>query len=133
VKNFSVSLAFVEHEVQIVAAETQEEALVIARKMLDEGKWEGHVTNSERIESEDMVFPCEQTTRKEYRVHGCKEEYDKVEHGRMYTHIERVDNSIAEFWGVYEVQDDGTEEWIADFRDQANAEMFALEKEKEEL
>jgi hypothetical protein len=58
-KEFSVSLAFVEYEVQKVYAETSEEALELARKMLDEGRWEGYVTNSEHIESEDQVFICE--------------------------------------------------------------------------
>jgi hypothetical protein len=71
--------------------------------------------------------------RKEYRVHGCKEELYNFENGKLYTRIERVDNSSAEFWGVYEVQDDGTEDWIADFREYREAAMFALENGKEEV
>jgi len=71
--------------------------------------------------------------RKEYKVHGCKEELDKVEHGKMYSHVERVDDFLAEFWGCYEVQEDGTEKWIADFLEHDDAEMFALEKSKAEI
>ena len=59
-----------------------------------------------------------------YRVHGC------IDHG---DHIEGlVENDRAEFWGVYMVQEDDTEEWIADFLYYDDAQMFALEKEKEE-
>jgi hypothetical protein len=61
---------------------------------------------------------------------------DKIEgvgkNKRIYTHIERVNDAEAEFWGVYEVQEDGTEEWIADFLDWDDAQLFALEKNKEE-
>ena len=58
-----------------------------------------------------------------YRVHGC------IDHG---DHIEGlVDDDRAEFWGVYKVQEDDTEEWIADFLYHDDAQMFALEKEKE--
>ena len=51
----------------------------------------------------------------------------------MYTHIERIEDSVAEFYGVYKVQNDWTEEWIADFREWNDAQMIALEKEKEEV
>jgi len=67
---------------------------------------------------------------KNYSVHGCKETLDKIEDGKIWTHVERVDNSEAEFWAVYEVKRNGMEDWIADFRDFDDAEMFALEKEK---
>jgi len=59
-----------------------------------------------------------------YRVHGC------IDHG---DHIEGlVENERAKFWGVYKVLDDDTEEWIADFINYDDAQMFALEKEKSE-
>ena len=59
-----------------------------------------------------------------YRVHGC------IDHG---DHIEGlVENDRAEFFGVYKVQADDTEEWVADFKSHDEAEMFALEKEKAE-
>ena len=74
---------------------------------------------------------------KKYKVYGCIEKVDKIEDGshgerRMYTHIERVSEKKAEFWGVYEVQENGLEDWLADFRNPDDAQMFVLEKEKEE-
>jgi len=71
--------------------------------------------------------------RKEHRVHGCKDVLDKFEEGKMWTHVERVADSEAEFWSVYEVRENGTEEWVADFLNFDDATMFALEKEKEEI
>jgi hypothetical protein len=65
---------------------------------------------------------------KEYRVRGCIEE---VEDGRAF--VSNVEKDKASFFGVYEVLMDGTEKWVADFDDQADAEMFAIEKEKEEV
>ena len=60
-----------------------------------------------------------------YRIHGC------IDHG---DHIEGlVENDKAEFFGVYKVQADDTEEWIAGFKRYDEAQMFALEKEKEHL
>ena len=70
--------------------------------------------------------------KKGFWVHGCKEILDKIENGRMYTHVQKCADSDAEFWGVYQVMGDGTEEWIADFREWDDANLFALEKEKEE-
>jgi len=80
-----------------------------------------------------IEWEVEQIGRKKCVVYGCKEELDKVEEGRYYTHVERCDNYKAEFFGVYEVQDDGTEEWLGDFRTHGDASLFALEKEKEEI
>ena len=71
--------------------------------------------------------------RKEYRVYGCTEALDKVERGKVYVHVERCEKSEALFFGVYKIQEDGTEEWIADFLSQDDAELFALEKEKAEI
>ena len=62
--------------------------------------------------------------RKEYRVHGCIDLGDYIEG--------LVEDERAEFWGVYEVQEDGTEEWIADFLEHNDAQMFAVEKSKGE-
>jgi hypothetical protein len=71
--------------------------------------------------------------RKKYKVCGCIENLDKIEGGKIYTHVERVDYDVdPEFWSVYEVQENGLEDWLADFRDPDDAQMFALEKEKEE-
>jgi hypothetical protein len=40
----------------------------------------------------------------------------------------------ADGYGVYEVCDDGCGDfWVADFRERADAEKFALEKEKEKV
>jgi len=63
--------------------------------------------------------------RKEYRVHGCVDHVDHIEG--------LVEDERAKFWGCYEVQEDGTEEWIAYFLERDDAEMFALEKGKEEV
>jgi hypothetical protein len=72
------------------------------------------------VEHDDNV--CNRLKAK-YRVHGC------IDHG---DHIEGlVENDRAEFWGVYKVQEDDTEEWIADFLYYDDAQMFALEKGKE--
>jgi len=68
---------------------------------------------------------------KNYRVQGCKDILDKFEEGRMWTHIEKVDNSEAEYWEVYEVRENASEVWVASFVKFDEAELFALEKEKE--
>ena len=73
------------------------------------------------------------TVRKQYKVHGCKEIIDKVEYHRVYTHVEKCAKSDAEFFGVYETQSDGTEQWVADFCAYDDASMYALEKSKEEI
>ena len=74
-----------------------------------------------------------------YNVRGCVEitEYGKHK-GRISieTIIDTVPNDEADFFGVYEVQeDDGAliEHWLADFLRHDDAQMFALAKEKEEL
>jgi len=66
--------------------------------------------------------------RKQYKVCGCKEEFGKVE----ILGDSEEEHDEAEYWGVYEIQGDGTEEWLADFYEYSDAQMFALEKEKEE-
>jgi len=71
--------------------------------------------------------------RKEYRVHGCKADVGFFKEGKAYSKIERANDSSSMFWGVYEVQEDSTEKWIADFLKRDDAEMFTLEKEKEEV
>ena len=46
----------------------------------------------------------------------------------------RQDNSFEKevnYFGVYEIHEDGTEHWIGDFPRYGDAQMFALEKEKE--
>jgi hypothetical protein len=69
-------------------------------------------------------------------VRGCVEttNYQK-RNGKITieTVIENVPNDEADFFGVYEVQLDRTDEWVADFRDWDDAQMFALEKDKEEV
>jgi hypothetical protein len=67
---------------------------------------------------------------KKCSVYGCKEVFDKSYKGKMYTHVERCGNDEAEFFGVYEVQDDGTEEWLGDFSTWEDASLFEKEKEK---
>jgi hypothetical protein len=72
---------------------------------------------------------------KKYRIRGCVEATDyKKQRNKITieTVIETVPNDEAGFFGVYEVQPDGTDEWLADFRNWDDAQMFALEKEKEE-
>ena len=72
---------------------------------------------------EDNANVCGHLKAK-YRVHGC------IDHG---DHIEGlVENDRAEFWGVYKVLADDTDEWIADFLYYDDAQMFALEKEKKD-
>jgi len=53
-----------------------------------------------------------------------------VEDGKVIIHG-LVPDDEAEFWGVYETQEDGTEKWVADFRERYDAEIFAIEKSKE--
>ena len=42
-------------------------------------------------------------------------------------------DAYTDTFSVYRTNKDGSDEWIANFLDRADAEMFALEKEKEEL
>jgi len=75
--------------------------------------------------------------RKGYKVRGCVESVSFGKNkGRITieTLVETVPNHLAEFFGVYEVQQDGTanvEHWLADFMYFDDAQMFALEKEKD--
>jgi hypothetical protein len=132
-KEYSVSLAFIEWEAQRVSAETAKEALEIARKVDDEGEWDGCLSNRERIGSKDTVYPIKLQC-KEYRVHGSIQRYCEVEEKIIIVPVEYYSNEKIdpEFFGVYEVQEDGTEKWIAAFREQDEAEMF-LEKLKGEI
>jgi hypothetical protein len=72
----------------------------------------------------------------DYMVRGCVEttNYEKRK-GKITieTVVENVQPDEAEFFGVYEVLSDGTDEWVAEFRNWDDAQMFALEKEKEEV
>jgi DNA repair protein RadC len=87
--------------------------------------------------AERSILPKEERTpksNKEYVVRGCVEltEYSKRK-GKIIIEnlIKNVPNDEAEFFGVYEVQDeDGSpiEHWIADFLCYDDAKMFALEK-----
>jgi hypothetical protein len=62
---------------------------------------------------------------KEYRVRAVKD---------MDGNMETVEyDDQADMFGVYKVQPDGTDSWIADFLHRADAEMFAIEKEKENV
>ena len=104
--------------------------------------FEKHIEAESETEAKEITLDCmvnkpnniewevERIGRKKCVVYGYKEELDKVEEGKMYIHVERCDNDKAEFFGVYEAQDDGTESWIADFRSYNDAVLFALEKEK---
>jgi hypothetical protein len=66
-----------------------------------------------------------------YNIRRCIEEFVLDKNGKPSGFISIVDyDEEAHFFGVYEVQDDGAESWIADFKDRIDAEMFALEKEK---
>ena len=89
-----------------------------------------------------LVLPDEEKPQKnviEYVVRGCVEttSYGKQKGTiTIETVIENVPDDKAEFFGVYEAQEeDGaiTESWLADFREWDDAQMFALEKEKEEI
>ena len=68
--------------------------------------------------------------RKRYNAYGCKAELDQK---TTYMLVTKTNVQDADFFGVYEVQEDGTENWIADFLTWDDAQMFALEKEKEEI
>jgi hypothetical protein len=59
------------------------------------------------------------------------QEFELDENGKPCGFISIVDyDDEAHFFGVYEIQDDDTESWIADFKDRMDAELFVLEKEK---
>jgi hypothetical protein len=72
--------------------------------------------------------------KKEYRVHGCTQRYDETEGEIIVAPVDfYLDEEIEpEFWVVYEVGDDGVENWVARFRCPDDAEMFALEKQKQD-
>ena len=87
--------------------------------------------------AERFILPKEERTpksNKEYVVRGCVEltEYSKRK-GKITIEnlIKNVPNDEAEFFGVYEVQDeDGSpiEHWIADFLRYDDAKMFSQAK-----
>jgi hypothetical protein len=60
---------------------------------------------------------------KEYRVHGC---IQTVDGGKSF--VERVSDINAAFFGVYEVQTDGTELWVADFDKRDDAQIYVEEQ-----
>jgi len=72
---------------------------------------------------------------KEYRVHGCIQRYDESECEIIVAPVEYYpdEKTEPEFFGVFEVQNDGTEKRIASFLERDDAEMFAIEKAKEEV
>jgi hypothetical protein len=83
----------------------------------------------------EVQFICAKVNEKiatNFKVRGCiaipEENANSV--GRCNTTIENVMFDNAEFFGVYEVIDNGEESWIADFYKYDDAVMFALEKEK---
>jgi hypothetical protein len=66
-----------------------------------------------------------------YNIRRCVEKFELDKSSKPCGFISIVDyDDEAYFFGVYEVQEDGTENWIADFKDRIDAEMFVLEKEK---
>jgi hypothetical protein len=72
---------------------------------------------------------------KDYMVRGCVEatNYEmRKSKITIETVIENVLDDEADFFGVYKIKLDGADEWIADFKSWDDAQMFALEKEKEE-
>ena len=91
--------------------------------------------------ADSLVLPEGERSQKnviEYVVRGCVEttSYGKC-NGRITIDsvIENVPDDEADFFGVYEVQEqDGAriERWIADFQEWDDAQMFALEKDKAE-
>lgn len=88
-------------------------------------------SNSENIAEYEIAMKriageIQNLMRKSYVVHGC------IQHGN---NVESVEDSHADYFGVYEVQPDGTEQNIADFYGKTawdDAQMFALEKNREE-
>jgi hypothetical protein len=46
-------------------------------------------------------------------------------------HFEEVDDGKAKLFGVYQVNNDGTADWIADFYRREDAELFARVKAKQ--
>ena len=117
-KYYRVRISFEKH----IEAESEQEAKEITLECMD------NEPNHIEWEVEEL-----RKGRKQCVVHACKETLDKVDEGRMYTHVERCEEAEADFFGVYEVMPDGTEKWLGDFRTHDDASMFALEKEKEEI
>ena len=57
-----------------------------------------------------------------YVVNGCKE---VVLDGEKFISSIPAKSVDAEFWGVYFVEDDGTQTWVADYPTLAEAREFA--------
>ena len=57
-----------------------------------------------------------------FRIRGCVEYYD-VDDDSMQ--VKSVSYDEANFFGVYEVQKDGTDKWVADFDSADDAHLFA--------
>ena len=67
-----------------------------------------------------------------YDVRGCKDTlFHKMEIRGVIVAVINTGFDEAEYFGVYEVHEDGTEHWIADFLRYDDAQMFALAKGKE--
>jgi hypothetical protein len=67
-----------------------------------------------------------------YIVRPCIEDFESDKNGKPRSFISIADSDDeAHFFGAYKVKEDGTESWLADFKDRIDAEMFALEKEGE--
>jgi len=64
-------------------------------------------------------------------IRGCRETA-KLDRHRTVISVETVEYENAQYFGVYEPAGDGAEIWLADFHYFDDAQMFALEKEKEE-
>jgi hypothetical protein len=64
-------------------------------------------------------------------IRGCRETVKQGWH-RTVISVETVEYENAQYFGVYEALEDGAEIWLADFHYFDDAQMFALEKEKEE-
>ena len=120
---FQENLAANEDEVLAAAARIKD-ALASVYPLTDREGW---------VVLQDIVSYADDFIAKgkeEFRVYGCNEVLDKFEKGRPYTHVEKVNDPEADFWGVYRVLTDESERWIADFLNRDDAQKFALEKEE---
>ena len=60
--------------------------------------------------------------KQEYRFRGVRLNWDALTRTWSY---DSVDNEVdAESWGVYKVQDDGTDLWVADFDTKERAKEY---------
>jgi len=76
----------------------------------------------------------QQKAFKRYVARGCKDTlFHKMEVPGVIITAIKTSIENAQYFSVYGIHDDGTEEWIADFREWSDAQMFTMEKEKEEI